>query len=65
MTLASTLAAAWSRIRSFLETVDQAADHDPLEEQRRWAAALEEHIASLEARMPHLADRAAGSLPET
>ncbi|HUD92565.1 hypothetical protein [Sphingobium sp.] len=49
MTIGERLRSAWSKARRYLELLDQAADYDPLEEQRRWIAGLEARIARVEA----------------
>jgi hypothetical protein len=49
MTRIPLLSAMFSKVRKFLEAIDQASDADPLEGQGRRIAALEERMSRLEA----------------
>lgn len=49
MTRIPLLSAMLSKVRTFLEAIDQASDADPFEGQGRRIAALEERMSRLEA----------------
>lgn len=51
---------AWSGTKRCVEALGRAADYDPVEEQRRWIASVEERIARIEARPPS----ASATLPQ-
>ncbi len=52
MGLGEWLRGLWSGAKRYVEAKAWMADHDPVEEQRRWIAALEERIRQVEAALP-------------
>lgn len=56
MTRIPLLSAMFSKVRTFLEAIDQTSDADPLEGQGRRIAALEERMSRLEVSSAATAD---------
>lgn len=52
MSLGKWLRGTWSGTKRYVEALAWSADYDPVEEQRRWIAGLEDRIKRIEARSP-------------
>ncbi|WP_340266105.1 hypothetical protein [Sphingobium mellinum] len=52
MALGEWLRGLWSGTKRYVEALAWAADYDPVEEQRRWIAGLEERVRRIEAGLP-------------
>lgn len=65
MALSETLRSAFSRVWRYFEALAGAEDYDPVEEQRRWIAGLEQRIARIEAGLPAAPERSANPPTQT